>query len=73
MRVGDMIVYYHHLSIGRRKDGYREAEVVKIESENNKKLTLTTGDYLPEDTCVQRIKILVKGKLEDHLGKYRNI
>eukprot|EP00956_Cyclotella_meneghiniana_P012527 scaffold17826_cov72-Cyclotella_meneghiniana.AAC.1 len=73
MRPGDVIEYYSPIFVVGDKRGLRQATILGISPEANIILDLSTGDCLPEDTRVKRIKVVEGDQLFDHPGIYRPI
>lgn len=73
IRPGDVISYYSHVFVSGDKRGLRTATVLSVDAKGDPVLKLSNGEYLPKDTQIKRIKIIMNGVLEDHKGIYRPI
>ena len=73
IRPGDVIEYSSFLFVAGDKRGHREARVISVDPKRDPALVLGTGDVLPNDTKIRRIKVLVGDKLRAHAGVSRPI
>ena len=73
LRPGDVLEYSSQIYVAGDRRGRRVATVLSVDPERDPILVLDNAEYLPPDTAVRRIRIVVGGRLEDHAGVYRAI
>eukprot|EP00588_Corethron_pennatum_P012171 CAMPEP_0194279876 /NCGR_PEP_ID=MMETSP0169-20130528/14175_1 /TAXON_ID=218684 /ORGANISM="Corethron pennatum, Strain L29A3" /LENGTH=507 /DNA_ID=CAMNT_0039024353 /DNA_START=54 /DNA_END=1577 /DNA_ORIENTATION=- len=74
IRPGDVITYWSHLYVAGDSRGLRETTIISVDPKGKPILTLSNGEYLPNDSQVRRIKKMVRKKIIDHShGVFRQI
>jgi len=73
IRPGDVIQYYSPIFVAGDSRGLRQATVLAVDPTAEMQLTLSNGEYIPENVKVKRIKVILDGELVDHPGIYRPI
>jgi len=66
IRPGDVIAYHLHIYVAGSEEGYRTASVLSVDPKRTVILVLDSGDCLPQDTQVKRIKRIFRGKLRSY-------
>ena len=73
LRPGDVILYTCPIFVSGDRRGRRQATVLSTDPHREPMLVLDTGEFLPENCIIQRIKVLEKGKLHPHRGCARRL
>jgi len=69
LRCGDVIEYYNPIFVFGDDMGLKSATINAIEPKGNPVLVLSSGDVLPIDTSVKRVKVMKRRKLYDNKEK----
>ena len=74
IRPGDMMQHWDPIFVSGDKRGLKEASVLSVNRKRYPMLILSTGDALPPNTNVKRLKVMRRNKLEDHpFGIFRHV
>jgi len=74
IRPGDVITYTCPIHVAGDKRGIRTASVKAVRPKEKTILILSNGEFLPSDTNIRRIKVMLRKKLTDHpFGVFRKI
>mgnify|MGYP001237966775 CR=1 FL=1 len=65
LRPGDEIEYYSIMAVQGRKGDLHEAKIIAVDPKENPVLILDSGDVLPKDHFIRRVKKIHRGKLID--------
>ena len=65
LRPGDEIEYYSIMAVQGRKGDLHEAKIIAVDPKENPVLILDSGDVLPKDHFIRRVKKIHRGKLVD--------
>lgn len=65
LRPGDLLEYYHHVYVAGDTRALRTGTVLSVDPRRDPVIVLDSGDHIPNDARVKRLKRMVRGKLQD--------